>query len=238
MSVRNPLTGVPLRAARWSATHPWRAILAWLVFVLVAVGLAVAVPTQEPTDADYRLGESGRADAMVDAAGLDGAHDRERADHPARRRRARPGRGEPRPQPRSAPACGDLEGVETVSGAAVEPGPLGPADRGPARPGPGGRRGTAGRDRARPGGAPGAADPAGGRHRRSMTSIDERVADDLVRRRGDQPAGHPGPDAAGVRRADRGRDPGAARGDQRGRHDRDHRAAVAPGATPREPSAA
>ena len=73
MSVRNPLAGVPLRAARWSATHPWRAILAWFVFVLVAVGLAIAIPTQEPTDADYRLGESGRADAMVDAAGLDGA---------------------------------------------------------------------------------------------------------------------------------------------------------------------
>ena len=73
MSVRNPFTGVPLRAARWSATHPWRAILAWFVFVLVAVGLAIAIPTQEPTDEDYRLGESGQADAMVDAAGLDGA---------------------------------------------------------------------------------------------------------------------------------------------------------------------
>ncbi|WP_432479064.1 MMPL family transporter [Nocardioides sp. GXQ0305] len=73
MSVRNPLTGVPLRAARWSATHPWRAILAWLVLVLVAVGLAIAIPTQEPTDADYRLGESGRADAMVHEAGLQGA---------------------------------------------------------------------------------------------------------------------------------------------------------------------
>ena len=71
MSVRNPLSGVPIRAARWSATHPWRAILAWLVFVLVAVGLAIAIPTQEPTDADYRLGESGRADAMVRAAGLE-----------------------------------------------------------------------------------------------------------------------------------------------------------------------
>ena len=44
MSIHNPLTGVPLRAARWSATHPWRAILAWLAFVGVAVGLAVAVP--------------------------------------------------------------------------------------------------------------------------------------------------------------------------------------------------
>lgn len=66
----NPLTAVPIRAARWSALHPWRAILAWLAFVVVAVGLAVAVPVQETTDADYRLGESGRADAMVEAAGL------------------------------------------------------------------------------------------------------------------------------------------------------------------------
>ena len=73
MSVRNPLAGVPLRAARWSATHPWRAILAWFVFVVVAVGLAIAIPTQETTDADYRLGESGRADAMVHEAGLEGA---------------------------------------------------------------------------------------------------------------------------------------------------------------------
>jgi len=71
MAVHNPLAGVPLRAARWSATHPWRAILAWFAVVLVAVGLAVAVPTAETTDADYRLGESGRAEAMVADAGLE-----------------------------------------------------------------------------------------------------------------------------------------------------------------------
>src|SRR3954447_7072832 len=67
---RNPLTRIPIRAARWSATHPWRAMLAWLVFVLVAVGLAVAVPTTETKDSDYRMGESGRADAMGHDAGL------------------------------------------------------------------------------------------------------------------------------------------------------------------------
>lgn len=67
----NPLTAVPMRAARWSAEHPWRAILAWVAFVAFAVGLAVAVPTQETTDADYRVGESGRADALVVGAGLE-----------------------------------------------------------------------------------------------------------------------------------------------------------------------
>jgi putative drug exporter of the RND superfamily len=55
---------LPLRAARWSASHPWRAIGAWFGFVAVAVALAALVPTKQTTDADYRLGESGSADAM------------------------------------------------------------------------------------------------------------------------------------------------------------------------------
>ena len=54
---RNPLTQIPIRAARWSATHPWRAMLSWLVFVLVAVGLAVAVPTDG--DQGLRLPDGG-----------------------------------------------------------------------------------------------------------------------------------------------------------------------------------
>jgi putative drug exporter of the RND superfamily len=64
--VRQPglIARVPLRAARWSASHPWRAIGAWFAFVAVAVALAAFVPTKQTTDADYRLGESGRADAM------------------------------------------------------------------------------------------------------------------------------------------------------------------------------
>jgi RND superfamily putative drug exporter len=69
-TAQSPLTALPLRAARWSATHPWRAILAWLVFVLVAVGLAVMVPTVDTEDSDYRLGESGQADAWMSEAGL------------------------------------------------------------------------------------------------------------------------------------------------------------------------
>lgn len=65
------LTALPRRAARWSATHPWRAIAAWFVFVAVAVALASVVPTSEADDADYRHGESGRADAMIAEAGLE-----------------------------------------------------------------------------------------------------------------------------------------------------------------------
>ena len=88
--------------------HPWRAILGWVAFVALAVGLAIAVPTQETDDADYRLGDSGHADRLVDEAGLDDPDIRERADHrPGRRaagrrrgrgRRGRPGR---RPRPTS-----------------------------------------------------------------------------------------------------------------------------------------
>ncbi len=62
---------VPTRAARWSATHPWRAILGWLAFVAVATSLAAAVPTVAASDEDYRLGGSGRAAALVSEAGLD-----------------------------------------------------------------------------------------------------------------------------------------------------------------------
>jgi RND superfamily putative drug exporter len=60
-----------MRTARWSALHPWRAMLAWVAFVTVAVGMAALIPTQETADADYRIGESGRADELVTSAGLD-----------------------------------------------------------------------------------------------------------------------------------------------------------------------
>lgn len=71
MSTRSIFAAIPMRTARWSAIHPWKAILAWLAFVLIAVGLAVAIPSNQVDDDDYRLGESGRADAMVHEAGLE-----------------------------------------------------------------------------------------------------------------------------------------------------------------------
>lgn len=67
------LTAAPIRAARWSATHPGRAIALWFAFVAAAVSLAILIPTQETTAADYRLGESGQADAWMVDAQLDGS---------------------------------------------------------------------------------------------------------------------------------------------------------------------
>ncbi|MEP7091375.1 MAG: MMPL family transporter, partial [Nocardioidaceae bacterium] len=72
MSDHSFLSRLPLRAARWSATHPWRAIGGWFFFVLVAAAMAFVVPTQQTSDADYRLGESGRADALVAAGSFPG----------------------------------------------------------------------------------------------------------------------------------------------------------------------
>ncbi len=64
---RRPVT---VRVARWSATHPWRAMGLWLLFVAGAVALLVTVPTQQAGDADFRVGESGRADQLITEAGL------------------------------------------------------------------------------------------------------------------------------------------------------------------------
>ncbi|MGW0812450.1 MMPL family transporter [Streptomyces viridiviolaceus] len=58
----NPLT---VRMARWSARHPWRAIVGWLVFVVLCLGIGTAVGTHSATTADYRVGEAGRAETMA-----------------------------------------------------------------------------------------------------------------------------------------------------------------------------
>src|SRR5262245_54180922 len=59
---RQPVT---VRAARWSATHPWRAIGLWIVFVAVCFAAGGWVGTKEATDADTAIGESGRATTIV-----------------------------------------------------------------------------------------------------------------------------------------------------------------------------
>ncbi|GHB23928.1 membrane protein [Streptomyces viridiviolaceus] len=54
-----------MRMARWSARHPWRAIVGWLVFVVLCLGIGSAVGTHSATTADYRVGEAGRAETMA-----------------------------------------------------------------------------------------------------------------------------------------------------------------------------
>ncbi|HEY0530252.1 MAG TPA: MMPL family transporter [Actinoplanes sp.] len=61
---------LPVRAARWSARHPWRAVVSWLVFVVLCLGIGIAVGTHNAATEDYRVGEAGRAEAMAAEGGL------------------------------------------------------------------------------------------------------------------------------------------------------------------------
>ncbi|UZN02591.1 hypothetical protein [Cellulomonas sp. S1-8] len=65
-----PTSRLAVRVARWSATHPARAIVGWFTLVVVCAALTVLVPTQEIEDADHEIGGSGRAAAWVAEAGL------------------------------------------------------------------------------------------------------------------------------------------------------------------------
>ncbi|MDG4858016.1 MMPL family transporter [Streptomyces sp. T-3] len=64
------MNSTTVRLARRSALHPWRAIIGWLVFVVLCLGVGSAVGTNAATTEDYRVGEAGRAEAMAAEGGL------------------------------------------------------------------------------------------------------------------------------------------------------------------------
>jgi len=57
---------VTVRVARWSATHPWRAIALWTVFVAACFAVGTVVGVNE-SDYEQGFGESGRASRIVDS---------------------------------------------------------------------------------------------------------------------------------------------------------------------------
>ncbi|WP_037675451.1 MMPL family transporter [Streptomyces griseus] len=59
------MNSLTVRMARWSARHPWRAVVGWLVFVVLCLVVGGAVGTNSARTADYRVGEAGRAEAMA-----------------------------------------------------------------------------------------------------------------------------------------------------------------------------
>ncbi|MFC8132447.1 MMPL family transporter [Streptomyces sp. NPDC057302] len=59
-----------VRVARWSALHPGRAIVGWLVFVVLCLGGGIAVGMNSATSADFRVGEAGRAEALATEGGV------------------------------------------------------------------------------------------------------------------------------------------------------------------------
>ncbi|MFI5911209.1 MMPL family transporter [Dactylosporangium sp. NPDC051541] len=62
---------VTVRVARWSAEHPWRAIALWVVFVAVCFVGGSMAGSVEATNRDQAIGESGRADVIVDDGHFD-----------------------------------------------------------------------------------------------------------------------------------------------------------------------
>ncbi|OLR91921.1 hypothetical protein BJP25_24130 [Actinokineospora bangkokensis] len=56
--------------ARWSARNPWKAIIGWLVLVVVCVGAGAVVGTNQAGGSDFWVGEAGRAEAIATEGGL------------------------------------------------------------------------------------------------------------------------------------------------------------------------
>jgi uncharacterized membrane protein YdfJ with MMPL/SSD domain len=65
-----PRQNIAARAAQWSARHRKIAIFGWLAFVALSVFVGGAVGQRELTDAEAVAGESGRAEAALDAGKL------------------------------------------------------------------------------------------------------------------------------------------------------------------------
>ncbi|MFE4752149.1 MMPL family transporter [Streptomyces mirabilis] len=64
------MKNLPVRMARWSAGHPWRAIVSWLLFVVLCSGVGITVGGNPATTEDFRIGEAGRAEALAAEGGL------------------------------------------------------------------------------------------------------------------------------------------------------------------------
>ncbi|WP_329467920.1 MMPL family transporter [Streptomyces sp. NBC_01431] len=64
------MSQLPVKIARWSARHAWRAIAGWFAFVILCLGIGIALGSHEATTEDYRVGEAGRAEAIASTAGM------------------------------------------------------------------------------------------------------------------------------------------------------------------------
>ncbi len=62
-----PRGSTTVRVARWSATHPWRAIAMWVVFVAACFLVGSATSVTEMSEEDQNIGEVSRADKIVES---------------------------------------------------------------------------------------------------------------------------------------------------------------------------
>ncbi|MET9560860.1 MULTISPECIES: MMPL family transporter [Streptomyces] len=63
--------GIAARAGGWSARHRWAAVGIWVLFVVLAMGLGSAAGTVELKDSEQLGGETGRAAAIAEQAGIE-----------------------------------------------------------------------------------------------------------------------------------------------------------------------
>jgi len=63
--------GIAARAGGWSARHRWAAVGIWVLFVVLAMGVGSAAGTVELKDSEQLGGETGRAAAIAEKAGID-----------------------------------------------------------------------------------------------------------------------------------------------------------------------
>ncbi len=68
MSPLKQSNGIAARMGRWSASHWKTALFGWLAFVVVAFAVGIAVPVQVIDKKDAAVGESGKANAILDEA--------------------------------------------------------------------------------------------------------------------------------------------------------------------------
>ncbi|WP_329619583.1 MMPL family transporter [Streptomyces sp. NBC_01255] len=64
------MTNPTVRMARYSARHPWRALIGWILFVALCLGTGLALGANPATTEDFRIGEAGRAEALAAEGGL------------------------------------------------------------------------------------------------------------------------------------------------------------------------
>src|SRR4051794_7891332 len=68
----DPASRPTVRAARWSATHPWRAVALWLVFVAACIAVGNAAGLRNLTEVEAGVGQSGQATRWIHDAELEG----------------------------------------------------------------------------------------------------------------------------------------------------------------------
>jgi RND superfamily putative drug exporter len=56
---------ITVKVAKWSANHPWIAIIGWILFVTLCVTVGNIVGTNKTQVKDFWVGEAGRAEAIV-----------------------------------------------------------------------------------------------------------------------------------------------------------------------------